>query len=327
VVRVPAINALERRFEVPYPLFGAALPRVLRREIRTADVVHAHGFLYMPSVLGLPLARRAKARPVRVLTEHVGHVRYESKLIDSVEALAIATLGRASLRAAEAIVAYNTRVAEELSRLAPGRRIDFIANGVDVRGFRPAEEKERASLRSELGWTDGVPRVLYAGRLVAKKGVELVLSIGDVTNGEFELVLAGPGKLPRPAGPSVRVLGPQSRRQLEALYRAADAYLHPAHGEGFPLSVQEAMASGLPVVMCHDPGYGPHLDGAREAVRLTEPDPCALSEALRGLLRDETERRASGRAAAEHARRMFSWERAADQHESLYARVRRERRG
>jgi phosphatidylinositol alpha-mannosyltransferase/phosphatidylinositol alpha-1,6-mannosyltransferase len=327
VIRVPAINGLERRLEVPYPLFGVQLPRVLRREIRTADVVHAHGFLYMPSVFGLALARRANARPLRVLTEHVGHVRYESKLIDRVEALAIATVGRASLRAAEAIVAYNTRVAEELARLAPGRRIDFIVNGVDVRRFRPAEDDERATIRAALGWDDGVPRVLYAGRLVAKKGVELVLSVGDVANEEFKLVLAGPGRLPRPASPSVRVLGPQSRRQLEVLYRAADAFLLPSRGEGFPLSVQEAMASGLPVVMCRDPGYGPHLDGAGEAVRLTEPDPRALSEALRRLLRNESARRASGRAAAEHARRMFSWARAADQHESLYARVRRERGG
>jgi glycosyltransferase involved in cell wall biosynthesis len=327
VVRVPAINGLERRLEVPYPLFGAQLPRVLRREIRTADVVHAHGFLYMPSVFGLALARRAKATPVRVLTEHVGHVRYASKLIDRVESLAIATIGRASLRAAEAIVAYNTRVVEELARLAPGRRIDFIVNGVNVRRFRPAEDEERATIRAALGWDDGVPRVLYAGRLVAKKGVELVLSVGDVANGEFELVLVGPGRLPRPASPSVRVLGPQSRQQLEVLYRAADAFLLPSRGEGFPLSVQEAMASGLPVVMCRDPGYGPHLDGAGEAVRLAEPDPRALSEALRGFLRDEAARRPCGRAAAEHARRMFSWARAADQHESLYARVRRERGG
>jgi glycosyltransferase involved in cell wall biosynthesis len=327
VVRVPAINVLERRLEVPYPLFGVRLLRVLRRETRAADVVHAHGFLYMPSVFGLPLARRAIASPARVLTEHVGHVRYESNVIDRVESFAIATIGRACLRAAEAIVAYNTRVAEELARLVPGREIDFIANGVDMRRFHPAEDEERARLRAELGWTDGVPRVLYAGRLVAKKGVELLLSVADLSHGEFELVLAGPGKLPRAAGPSVRVLGARSRRQLASLYRAADAFLLPSRGEGFPLSVQEAMASGLPVVMCRDPGYAPHLDGAREAVTLTEPDPRALSEAIRGFLSNETARRAASRAASEHARRMFSWARAADQHESLYARIRRERGG
>jgi glycosyltransferase involved in cell wall biosynthesis len=325
VVRVPALNGLERRLDVPYPLFGPKLLRVLRRELREADVVHAHGFLYLPSVLGLPLAKRAVTSPVRVLTEHVGHVPYGSKLLDGVESLAIATIGRACLRAAEAIVTLNNRVSDELARLAPGRRIDFIPNGVDVRRFRPADEMERTALRRELGWTEGVPRVLYVGRLVAKKGIDLALSVADAAKGEFELVLAGPGELPRPAGPSVRILGPQSRRQLEVLYRAADAFLLPSRGEGFPVSVQEAMASGLPAVMCRDPGYAPHLEGAGNAVELTDPDPGALLEAVRRFLGSETVRQAAGKAAVEHARRVFSWERAADQHEALYSRVRRER--
>jgi glycosyltransferase involved in cell wall biosynthesis len=325
VIRMRALNAPERWLDVPYPLFSPSLLRVLRRELKRADVVHAHGFLYMPSVFGLPLAKHSSAAPIRVLTEHVGHVAYDSKLLDRLESLAIATLGRASLRNAEAIVAYNTRVADELAGLAPGREIDFIANGVDVHRFRPAEDEERAALRNELGWTDAVPRVLYVGRLVGKKGIDLALDVAEASDRELELVLAGPGKLPRPVGPNVRQLGPQSRSQLEVLYRAADAFLLPSRGEGFPLSVQEAMASGLPAVLCRDPGYGPHLEGAGEGVALSDPEPKALLEALRAKLSSDTVRAAAGQAAAEHARRAFSWERAADKHEALYARVRNER--
>jgi D-inositol-3-phosphate glycosyltransferase len=326
VLRVPALNVLERRLDVPYPLFSPGLPRVLRRELRGADVVHAHGFLYLPSVFGLTLAKWAPGAPIRVLTEHVGHVAYDSKVLDGLESLAIATLGRASLRAAEAIVAYNTRVSEALAKLAPGRRIDFIANGVDVRRFRPANDEERTALRKELGWSDGVPRVLYVGRLVGKKGVDLALAVADGSVGEFELVLAGPGELSKPVGPNVRMLGPQTRSQLEVLYRAADTFLLPSRGEGFPLSVQEAMASGLPIVLCRDPGYGPHLEGAGEAVAEADPDPKALIEAVRQMLRGGAKRHAAGGAAAEHARRLFSWERAADLHEALYTRVAEERK-
>jgi D-inositol-3-phosphate glycosyltransferase len=320
VVRVPALNALER-VDVPYPLFSPRLLRVLRREFRDADVVHAHGFLYLPSVLGLPLAKRAPSSPVRVLTEHVGHVEYESRLLDRVESLAIATLGGACVRAAEAIVTLNTRVSAELDRLARGRRIEFIANGVDVQRFRPAQVEEREALRAQLGWTDGVPRVLYVGRLVEKKGIHLALSVADAASEQIELVLAGPGELPRPAAPNVRVLGPQSREQLEVLYRAADAFLLPSRGEGFPLVVQEAMASGLPAVLCRDPGYEPYLNGAGRGVTLTDPNPGALLDAVRALLGSDAARR----DAVEHARRTFSLARAGDEHEALYDRVRQER--
>jgi glycosyltransferase involved in cell wall biosynthesis len=85
------------------------------------------------------------------------------------------------------------------------------------------------------------------------------------------------------------------------------------------------MASELPVVMCDDPGYRSNLDGAGEAVRLTEPDAGALVGALREVLRTDATRQAAARAAAEHARQAFSWANTADEHEELYERVRRER--
>ena len=70
-----------------------------------------------------------------VLTEHVGHVAYESNVLNGLESLAIATIGRATLRAAEAIVINNDRVESEVRRLVPDRRIDFLPNGVDTRRF------------------------------------------------------------------------------------------------------------------------------------------------------------------------------------------------
>ena len=322
VVRVPAVNALEAWLSVPYPLFDFRLPSAIRRELHGADVAHAHGFLYMPTLVGLPLARRANSAPVRVLTEHVGHVPYESKALDTVEAAAIKTLGRACLRAAEAIVVNNGRVAAELERLVPGRRLDHIANGVDTQNFRPPTEDERGALRSELGWSDGLPRVLFVGRPVPKKGIDLALAAAEAGTGRFELALVGPKEDEVPPTPWVNVLGPQPRDRLRELYRAADALLLPSQGEGFPMTVQEAMASGLPVVLLDDPGYGSQLEGAGEGVRLTAPSAEAVVAALVPLVTNGGEWRVSARAAEAHAKRMFSISRAADEHEALYERVR-----
>jgi D-inositol-3-phosphate glycosyltransferase len=322
---VAALNVLERRLDVPYPLFGIRLPTALRRETRAADVVHAHGFLYMTALFGLPLARLSKAKPVTVLTEHVGHVEYEARLLNGFESLAIATIGRVSLRAADAIVINNDRVEAEIRRLAPGRRLDFLPNGVDTERFRPPSKEERIALRHELGWNSDKPRVLFVGRPVPKKGIDLALSAAEIAKGSFELVLVGPEELQKPPGPNVRVLGPQPHERLRLLYRAADALLLPSRGEGFPVTVQEAMASGLPVVLCDDPGYRLHLNGAAEGVRLIAPNAGAVAEALGPLVEHEEVRQAAARAAEAHAKRAFSCTKAADDHEALYARIRGER--
>src|SRR4051794_2954000 len=306
VVRVPALNAIEDRLGVPYPLFGPGLVRELRRELDRADVLHAHGFLYMSAVAALRMSRVP-----RVLTEHVGHVPYDSALLDRAEAAAIATIGRAAARAADALVYINDKVRDELSRLAPGTRLERIENGVDTDRYRPPSEGERERLRTELGW-DERPRALFVGRLVAKKGVDLALAAA--ATGDFELVVAGPGRLPAGAPRNVTALGALPPARVAELYRAADAFLLPSRGEGFPLTVQEAMASGLPVVLAEDPAYRAHLEGAGRSAALLPPDGAVMAEAVSRLAGD----REAGRDAAEHARRHFSWHAAADAHERLY---------
>src|SRR5581483_10276405 len=256
------------------------------REIAAADVLHAHGFLYMSSVLALAWARfrhPAPESPVRVLTEHVGHVPYESALLDRVESVAIGRVGRVAVRAAEAVVVLNREVGAEIERLGPRGPVLQIPNGVDTSLFRPPLPGERDALRRELGWDD-TPRVLFVGRLVAKKGIDAALAATAAADGRFRLVVAGPGPLQPSGVRGVDVLGPIPSERVAGLYRAADALLLPSRGEGFPVSVQEAMASGLPVVMTNDPSYSRYLDGAGLGVRFVPAEPQAIAGALEALV-------------------------------------------
>lgn len=319
-IRVRAANPFEARAGVPLPLFGPALPRALRRELARCDLVHAHGFVYPGTLVAFGLARAARRRPLRVLTEHVGHVSYENAALDLLEAGAIATLGRAAARVADALTAPTPRVATELSALAPRTPCEPIANGVDHERYRPPGDGERERLRAELGW-DGCPRALFVGRPAAKKALPLALAAARAGGGAFRLAVVAPlGGVPAGA-PHVDRVGPLPRERLAEVYRAADALLLPSHGEGFPLSAQEAMASGLPAVLAHDPSYQPLLDGAGPGARLVAPDAVELSAAVVALVADAEARSAAGAAAARHARAAFSWQRTADAHERLYERA------
>jgi D-inositol-3-phosphate glycosyltransferase len=320
VIRIRALNVLENRLGVPYPIFSPRLGPVLAREIAQADVVHAHGFLYMSSVLALLWGRARRRRqhgPALVLTEHVGHVPYEAQLLNRVESAAIASVGRLAVRSADAVVVLNRKVGAEIEALGPREPLIVMPNGVDTTLFRPPLDGERAALRRELGWDD-TPRVLFVGRLVAKKGIEAALAATAAGQGSFRLVVAGPGPLQPQGVPGVDVLGPIPSERVAELYRAADALLLPSRGEGFPVSVQEAMASGLPVVMTDDPGYALHLDGAGAGVRFVSAAPEVIAGELRALVTDREAWAAAGEAVRRHARQAFGWDQAAGRHELLY---------
>ena len=64
-------------------------------------------------------------------------------------------------------------------------------------------------------------------------------------------------------------------------FASPDALLLPSRGEGFPVTVQEAMASGLPVVMTNDPSYSHYLDGAGDGVSLVPPAPREIAPSTR----------------------------------------------
>ena len=319
-VLVPAWNWPEERLGAPYPVFSPALARVLAREVPAADVVHCHGFLYLGTVAALAGAGRHGVPSV--LTEHVGHVAYSSQVLDRAQAAAIALVGRWTARRADTLVVYNGKVRDELAALAPGKRIEWIGNGVDPERFRPADDGERARLRGELGW-DERPRALFVGRRVAKKGLDRALATAVAGGGSFRLAVAGTDRLDGETPEDVELLGHVEPDRMPALYRAADAMLLPSHGEGFPVAVQEAMASGLPVVLAEDPAYREHLRGAAAgAAALVAPEPAALAAAVSELVAEPERRAAAGAAAADHARRSFSFEHVLDEHERLYASLR-----
>ena len=312
VVRVPALNFPESRFGVPYPIFGPSLVGTLRREVSRADVVHAHGCLYPGSLTALALAARNDVRTV--LTEHVGHVPYDNRLFDAVEASALSTLGRWSLRRADSVIVFNANVRELVAHLAPLAMVRWIDNGIDTDLFRPPEPGERARLRVELGWDDK-PRVLFVGRAVAKKGFSTALDALREGGGAFELAVAG-HEVAAP-GPGLESLGPIPRERLASVYRAADALLAPSRGEGLPIAVQEALASGLPVVASDDPGYRETLREAGQAVTLMTPDGAEMGRALAERFRDRSNA-APVAEAVDFARRRFSVQRWTDDHERLY---------
>jgi glycosyltransferase involved in cell wall biosynthesis len=139
--------------------------------------------------------------------------------------------------------------------------------------------------------------VLFVGRLVAKKGVDLLLAAAEDA---YHLLLVGErGRVELPPRPSVELRPFLDRANLAGLLRAADVLVLPSRGEGFPLVAQEAMASGLAVVLADDPAWADL--GRTGAARLVPLEVAALRRALAELAARPEQRAELGRRAREHA--------------------------
>lgn len=303
VRRCAALNVLDERFGVPFPLPSPALWPVLCREVRRADVVHVHDVFYLTSWIAC-LCAFLQRRPL-VLTQHVALVEHPSALIRAVQRVVYATAGRLIFAQAARIVVYNRNVRQFLTgQGVPAERVQELSNGIDTARFTPLTAPQRSEIRARYGLPQDRLLALFVGRLVPKKGVDHVIG---ARSDHYDLVLVGPGQVPDGARQDgIHVLGPRSQAELADLYGACDMFVFPAVGEILTLVMQEAMAAGLPVVTTDDPAYAaydldPHL------LRLVPPSAPALQGALEDLATRPDLRARMAAYSRDLAERRFDW--------------------
>lgn len=304
VVRVAAWNGAEEKAGIPFPVPS---PRLLTRAVglaRRADVIHVHDCFYLTSWAALVAS--AVTRTPLVLTQHVAVVDHPSAAVRAVQNAVYGTFGRLLLRRASTVFTINEYVARFVTRL--GRRpqkVVVLGNGVDGRLFRPAaDEAERASARRRFGLPQDRVLALFVGRLVPKKGIDLLL---DAEDPAYDLVVVGTGDAARLSGRErVHYLGGRSADGVAEVYRACDVFVLPTTGEVFTLVVKEAMSAALPVVTTDEPDYA-HYDLDPEGLALVPREPAAIRAALTAIAGDAARRERMGAYAAQYAAKRFSW--------------------
>jgi glycosyltransferase involved in cell wall biosynthesis len=171
-----------------------------------------------------------------------------------------------------------------------------VPMGIAVAEFT-ATEADRAAARQALGLRR--PMVLFLGRLVPVKGLDVLLAALQrlLPPQSVELVVAGDGPL-RPwltqeaarRGLALRCLGEVHGRRKQQLLWAADVLALPSlklpdgRTEGAPVVVWEALAAGCPVVASEVGGIAGQLDGAGLLVPAGNAE--ALAVAIQRLMSD-----------------------------------------
>lgn len=241
---------------------------------------------------------------------------------------------RRVLRRASRIVVSSPRLAEHAEELADVRdKCVVIPFGIDTGRLArsPAvEAKVREIERAYPG-----PRVLFVGRLVGYKGIEVLvrgmqsvaataLVVGDgPLRGRLEALAAAPGLASR-----VRFLGHLDDESVVAHLHACDLFVLPSvtRAETFGVVQLEAMACGKPVVSTNLPTGVPWVNRHGETGLVVEPgDAAALASALNALLGDPALRERLGTRARQRVEDDFTVDRMASRSAELYRQVLLER--
>ena len=205
---------------------------------------------------------------------------------------------RRKLLAAEFAVTCTAANVEHLRRIAPEADVRLVYHGLNADFARLLETRAPAT------GANGTLRVLGVGRLVAKKGFDVLVDACaelDRRGVPLEAVIAGQddkhGDSVRAAirrhglENKVRLAGPLSQVELLAEYRRASALCMPSRllpndRDGIPNVLVEAMAAGAPVVASAVSGIPELVAHEVNGLTVAPEDPGALADALLRLHRD-----------------------------------------
>ena len=291
-----------------------ALGALVRK--RRIDVVHNHNLTAL--IVGVPGALMGGARAI-IRTEHNVTARppIASLLVSRLASL----FEDAQIGVSEAV-----RVSHRRAGRIPGRRFVTIRNGIDDARLRHASTRD--GIRAELGIPDSAILCVTVGSLTPQKDHgNLLEAARQVLESRKDVIfaLAGGGPLEQVLrdraealgmGESVRFLG--AREDVPDILRAADVFVLPSAWEGLPITILEAMASGVPCVVTAVGGNAEALEDGVSGLVVPPSDPGALAHAIERVAADAQLRADLGRAGRLAYEARFTADGMARQTEALY---------
>lgn len=265
IIRSPGFSMLDTGYH-----FNVRYSKEARRLVQTMDIVNVHH-----PILSGPLALRY-CRPRGIPIVFTTHTRYDlyaqiylPAVADIIGGTALESYLPAFCRLIDVTIAPSAGMRDVLRRMGVDAKITVVPNGVDIKPFR---SPERVLDRKSFSFKQDDILLMYVGRLGPEKNLPFLLRSFRglaLAYDRVYLLLVGEGPASEDMRDMVKQMKMESRVRFTGLipydelpgYLAmGDAFVTASISEVHPLSVIEAMASGLPVLGIQSPGIGDTIE-------------------------------------------------------------------
>ena len=303
VVRLPTYGVLSSQ-----PI----TPGYIRASRAAADIVYLH----RPHPLADLAFQLQSSRPLIVF--HHADIQRQRIVGKMIRPLARAV----AKKALATVVATNSHLLQARDLGPDGRKkARIIPYGVDDTVYREEPCKSRPH---QFPPADAGPAGLFVGRLVAYKGLDVLLDA--VLGTDLKVVIVGDGPLKQhleervrkhSLGQQVILTGKISETELPAFYQNADYFVFPSTtpAEMFGISLIEAMACGTPVISTSLPsGVREVNEPGKTGLEVPPHDADALRAAMETLSNNQELRQTMGQAGVRRVKERFTLDRMVEQH-------------
>jgi len=290
---------------------ASGLAAAIERALPSADLVHVHGLWNMTGSAAVARARSPRCPYVvspRGMLQPAAMRRHRV-----LKTAAYWASERAHLSGAAFLHATSHLEQQQIAKY--GRSVVTIANGVAPVAVS-ADVLEGVRERARIDAGDEV--VLCLGRLHPIKRLDLLAAAFDIVHRarpRARLVIAGPDEdgyrarvepLFTPVAAATRWLGAVDRETVAALFAASRTLVQCSDSESFGMSVAEALAAGLPVVVTNETPW-PQV-AALELGYSVAQEPAAIARGILEILERPADGCAMGARGRAWARETFGWD-------------------
>ena len=276
-----------RRSILEAVVFALACVRLITQHFDVIEADHMP-YLHLFTLRAIALIKR---RPLVVTWNEVWGPDYWREYLGPRAGRVAWWIERAAMELPDTILAVSTTTADRLrAYLGERAKIAVVENGLNL-------ELIKGTVRAE---TDPGPDLLYVGRLLQHKGVDLLLHAMTILRRDHSLDLIVVGNGPalgelqqqvEDAGLSDRVrfrTDVADQSEVFRLMKSARIFVFPSLREGFGIAPLEALACGARVITTNHPdNHARHLVGRSSRGILCEPSPEGVAAAIEKALLDD----------------------------------------